>query len=186
MPPKVIYPLIPLLLLVVPFFLIACGGDDDASPSNTASASQPSAAPQTGSTPAQSDATPTGSTSGGGQGANLTVSGAATGTLTDGTVTCESIGSNAFVMRFGAIGEHSVEINGFAGDQALPTTRASVILRRFNPGVSEWTAGAVPGSPPVGSGTVTISPTGGQVDAELAGTMNATGTVRVRGGWSCQ
>jgi hypothetical protein len=179
-------------LLVLPFFLIACGGgdDDDASPSNTLSASptstlQTGSTVETGSTPAPSDGTPAGGTSGGGQGANLTLSGAATGTLANGTVTCESIGGDAFVMRFGAVGDYSVEINGFAGNQSLPTTRASVILLRTNPGVSQWNAGAVDGSPPVGSGTVTISPTGGQVDAELAGTMNATGTVRIQGSWSC-
>lgn len=177
-----------ICLLVLPFFLIACGGgdEDDASPSNTPSASGPTAAPQTSSTPAPSGGTPAGSTSGAGPGANLTLSGAAIGTLANGTVTCESIGSDAFVMRFGAIGDYSVEINGFAGNQSLPTTRASVILLRTNPGVSQWNAGAVDGSPPVGSGTVTISPTGGQVDAELTGTMNATGTVRIQGSWSCQ
>lgn len=174
-------------LLVLPFFLIACGGgdNDDASPSSTQSGSQPTTAPQTGSTPAPSDGTPAGGTSGDGQGANLTLSGAATGTLANGTVTCESIGGDAFVMRFGTVGDYSVEINGFAGNQSLPTTRASVILLRTNPGVSQWNAGAVDGSPPVGSGTVIISATGGQVDAELAGTINATGTVRIQGSWSC-
>jgi hypothetical protein len=117
----------------------------------------------------------------------IQLSGAVDGFLSVLSVSCISSGPNVLVAIRGRVENalYGVEVSAPRSGTFEVGSDASVRLSSQTPAdaaVSRWSAGD---GAPGGSGGVSLSPAGGSMDVDLVGSGAGSGSVHLRGSWSC-
>ena len=168
-------------LVTAALFGLACGsGGDDNTGKTTAGASTSPAATAT-------DAEP--SASGGAGSGSLQASGALEGAVTIQNISCAPPGGQALVSITATIGgdDFGIGINATrAATYELGAGIPGILIQLSSQSSSgtprTWIAGF---GEVKGSGTVTIGEQGGSIDATLDPSTGTTGSVQLKGSWTC-
>jgi hypothetical protein len=126
----------------------------------------------------------------------MELSGAVSGSLVIRNVVCSSSSEGATQRITGTVGDRTYEVSVRAprpGAYQLGSSAAvaagvtaelssSTAAAGAGSGAQRWSAG---GAQAPGAGALTVGDAGGTIDADLPSTPTSSGSVHIRGAWSC-